>query len=94
MSSKMRDWADNYIQEAISQNVDSSIYYGVTTKAVSKEVREFNDALGKAEILVKTQRREAMGTTSNVTSFQQDILISFIKTKGVWKVDSAIWQER
>jgi len=94
MSAKMEDWANRFIKEEILKNADTDIYYGITTKAVSARVNRFDDDLGQAEILVSARRREAMGSLGNAASFQQDIIIGFIKENGVWRVDSAIWQER
>lgn len=94
MTSKMKEWADSYIAEAIARKSDSSIYYGITTRTVSAEIKKFSEEEGAAEILVKTQRREATGTTGNTASFPQDILVIFIKESGVWKVAGAYWQGR
>jgi hypothetical protein len=93
MSSKMLGWADGYIKKEMSKNADSSIYIGMTTKAASVKVKQFDDDLGKAEILVSTQRRMSTGTLSNMVSYQQDIEISFIKEREAWKVDSAEWED-
>ncbi len=94
MSAKMKNWADRFIEEETAKNSDSSIYYGVTTKAVSKQVNQFDDDLGRAEIVVGAQRREATGTISNATSFRQDVVISFVKENGAWMADNAVWQKR
>jgi len=91
MSNKMQVWADNFINEMKIKSGDSDIYYGVTTKAISQMSNKFDNGLGVAEILVKTQRRESTGTISNTTTIYQDILISFIKERGAWKVDKAYW---
>lgn len=92
MSSKMKDWADKYVEEAIARGGDSTIYYGITTKAIAAEIRQFDNDEGRAEIFVKTKRREATGATGNAASFYQDVLIAFVKESGAWKVNSAYWQ--
>lgn len=94
MSQKMVDWADTFIQSEISKKNSSSIYYGVTTKAVFENVKEFNANQGTASVLVSTQRKESTGTTNNSTRFAQDILLNFVRKNGAWKVDSAYWQDR
>ncbi len=94
MSLSLQAWADNYINQANSTKGNSNIYYGITTKAIASEVKNFDNDLGQAEILVKTQRREAASTTINASSFYQEITIKFIKEKGIWKVDQAFWQNR
>jgi hypothetical protein len=92
MSQKMSNWADNYVTEQ-KKSGTTAIYYGITTKSVSQEVKNFDEDSGVASILVSTRRREANGTTNNVSNiFNQSILINFIKENGIWKVDSASWQ--
>lgn len=93
MSKRMQDWADNYITQEISRN-NGSIYYSLVTKSVVADIKKVDDAAGRAEVLVKTQRREFIGSENNSSFFQQDILIAFIKDRKAWKVDSAFWQER
>ena len=94
MSARMKNWVDNYVKTARAKGGVSDIYYGITTKSMAQEVKLFDDDLGKAEILVKTQRREAMGTTANASTFYQNILVNFVKEKGMWKVDNAYWQDK
>jgi len=94
MSTKMQNWADSYISQARAKPAASAIYYGITTKAIASAVRQFSSETGQAEIFVKTQRREASGTTANATTFYQDIVIKFVRERGIWKVDSALWQKR
>ncbi len=91
MSESMQDWADSFIAE--NRGEYSGIYYGITTKAITKEVKSYNSALGKASILVQTQRKESTGNMGNEKVFYQDIVIDFIKEDGAWKVDSAVWQD-
>ena len=93
MSKKMQRWAENYVREQKEQAQAADIYYGITTKAVAGEVEEFDDDAGKAVILVRTRRREALGTTVNISNaYNQDALITFVKEDGAWKVDSAVWK--
>ena len=97
MTKRMQAWADNFVNEIRikdkSQVLGTDIYYGITTKSITEEIKEFDDNIGRAEILVKTQRRESTGTMSNASTIYQDILIIFVKEKGAWKVDKATWQE-
>ncbi len=90
MTRKMKNWAEKSIEE--SKNEYSDIYYGITTKAISSEVQEFDSEAGKAVVLVSTQRKESTGSMSNSSTYYQDILITYVKERDVWKVDSAYWQ--
>jgi len=91
MSAKMRDWADDFVAREKQKNAETAVYSGVTTKALYQEVKEFDEPGGRAEISVKTQRREITGDIE-AAAFYQDIAIKFVKEKGEWKVDSAEWQ--
>lgn len=90
MTREMKDWAEKSVQEAKSEYKD--IYYGITTNAISSEVQEFEPDAGRAVVLVNTQRKESTGSMSNSSTYYQDILITYLKERGVWKVDSAYWQ--
>ncbi|RLC38905.1 hypothetical protein DRH27_01075 [Candidatus Falkowbacteria bacterium] len=92
MSEEMKEWADSYVSGQRGRQIASDIYYGITTKAVGREIREYDDDAGQASVFVQTRRREATSSTSNTSKvFDQDIIIKFIKEKGAWKVDGANW---
>jgi len=94
MSSDMQNWANSYIEKNKKSNVASDVYYGLTTKALSTNVKNFDDERGEATILVETRRRETIGSTSNASKlFNQTILVTFVKENRAWRVDSAYWQE-
>ena len=94
MTAKMKDWAQNYIDQARAKKTDTSIYYGIVTKSILSEVKQFNGDAGQAEILVKTQRRESTGVSGNSTTFYQDIIIKYLREVGVWRVDGVYWQSK
>jgi hypothetical protein len=91
MTKDMKVWIDKFVADSIGKGV-SEIYYGITTKAVTAEIINFDDAAGKAEVLVNAIRSEATGATDNANSFNQDISVQFLKENGAWKVDKAVWQ--
>ena len=94
MTDNLKTWAENYINNARLKKGDASIYYGIVTKSVLSEVKQFDSDLGQAEILVKTQRRESAGVTGNSTTFYQDIIIKYRLEGSVWRVDGAYWQNK
>jgi len=94
MSEKMKAWADEYVTKQKNANT-SEVYFGITTKAVTQEVKSFDENAGAATILVKTRRREATNSISSVSNvYNQDITINLIKDGSAWKVDSAFWEKR
>jgi len=94
MTNTMKDWSENYINDARSRKTQTAIYYGIVTKAISSTVKQFDADTGLAEILVKTQRRESAGLAGNSSTFYQDIIIKYIREQGVWRVDGFYWQSR
>jgi len=94
MTAKMKGWAQDYISQARARKTDTSIYYGIVTKAILSQVEQFDEQAGQAEILVKTQRRESSGVSANGTTFYQDIVIKYLRENGVWRVDEATWQTK
>ena len=91
MAPKMQDWADDYVASLKKADKDSTTYYGITSTAISGDVKKFDDKAGSAEILVTTQRREVVGV-GEPKVFSQAVLIVFEKVKDEWKASSATWQ--
>lgn len=78
-------------QRFIDTSTAPEEYYGVTTRVITVDVQEENDAEGTATVLVTTQREEATGSTQNVEVRYQEILLTFVKEAASWKIDSATW---
>lgn len=93
MSNKMRNWSVTFVSQQRERLEDTSEYYGITTKAAAKEIKDYDEELGIAVILVHTRRREIM-SDSHSGVFDQDIEISFVKEREAWKVDSANWLDK
>ena len=92
MTQSMQKWADSFVADAKKNKNNAAGYFGVTTKAVSVKTDSFSEEQGKAEVTVSCQRREATGTSTNARIYYQDITVSFVKEKGVWKVNEAKWK--
>lgn len=94
MSARMKTWADSFVREKRNESKDNDIYYGITTRAIAKELIEYDEDVGRAVVKITTRRREASGTTANMEdAFTQEIIVNFVKQDGAWKVDSANWVE-
>lgn len=93
MTDNMKGWADRYVSELKTSPQQDVGYYGVSTKALTSEVLQFNEANGEAEILVTTQRRESTDTVENNGSYIQKIKITMVKSDGEWLVDKAYWEK-
>ena len=93
MSPAMKFWARNYIEQYSSQNRQTDIYYGITTKSVVVATQQFDEDAGTAEFTVKTQRQESTGVSANARAFQQSANVVMVKEGGVWKVEKVKWEE-
>lgn len=94
MTETMRAWADSYVTELRSSSEAADEYYGITTKAISSIVEQYNDAAGTASILITTQRRESAIQANEGDLFLQNIQIGLKRVAGEWLVDRAYWQPR
>lgn len=66
-------------------------YEGYETKVVSIDLESQNDT--EATVLVTTSRRHLVGSDS-VETYPQKIRITLVKQAGVWRVATAIWQDK
>ncbi len=93
MTVRMQTWTDDFIAKSKDNQGDTSVYFGVTTKAISTNIVSLNEESGQAEVMVRTQKREASGSmTENVRIYYQDLGLVFLKTADGWKVDEAVWK--
>ena len=93
MTKKMQDWADDFIAKSKAARGNTSVYFGVTTKAVSTNISELSEGDGRAKVTVKNQRREASGTMAdNVKIYYQELDLVFLKVGDEWKVNEATWK--
>ncbi|MDD3711594.1 MAG: hypothetical protein PHP37_03285 [Patescibacteria group bacterium] len=92
MTAKMKLWADEYVSDLKSEDLDQDKFYGIITKAlIEPEVLNFDLASSKVDLMVATQREETTDS-QNKRVFSQNIKISFVKENGEWLVDGAFWQ--
>ena len=77
-----------YIATAVSPKT----YYGVTTRVITVKVDAEDDTAGTAQVTLTTQREEAKGSVQSVTVKYQDLVLSFEKEGGEWKVSNAVWK--
>lgn len=74
---------------ASQEGKDNSVYYGVTTDAVSVRLEKLEEQ--KAVVFVSTRRKESReGSATN--AFSQTARIVLVKDSGEWLVDKFDWQ--
>ena len=91
MTEAMRDWVDEEVLDLQAKNRNKG-YYGIETKALTSDLKSFDDKAGQAEIAVVTERRESTATVGGGESFRQAITIRFAKVGGDWLIDGAYWE--
>lgn len=93
MTNNMKNWADNYVTGLKASNTNSSVYYGITTNALTNETKNFDDASGVAQIIVSTKRQENTEALVPSPAYVQKLDLDFKKVNGEWLVDRAYWEK-
>lgn len=88
MTSSLQAWAETYIRD--NTPADTSVYSGISTKALASEVVEFDTAAGRAEVNVQTQRTEA--TSEGTRTFNQVLNVELVKSGNEWLINSIQWR--
>ena len=91
MTPSMKSWAQTQIDNARSNPIPE-IYKGVSTRTINHTVSQIDLSEGVSEVMVETQRKEQVGTSTNFRTFNQNILVRLKKHNDVWLVDGAFWQ--
>ncbi len=73
-----------------AKSVDSALFYGVTTRVLTTEVVNSNNAGGLVQ--VKTQRAETFNRTDEPRLSYQTLTIRFLHVDNEWLVDGASWK--
>lgn len=94
MTASLEKATQTFVAAERAKHRDTSIYYGITARAVTVTVRSLDENKGTASFLVTTFRKETIGSNGNTTSFQQDVLIDMKKDGSAWKIDQATWQRK
>ncbi len=92
MTEKMWAETENFIEQNGTAPGSNSVYFGVTTKAISVNIVELDEGAGTAKITVGAQRREASGSMADSSAIKyEDLELVFQKVGGEWKVNEAKW---
>ncbi len=93
MTDALKSETERFVATERAKRRDTSVYYGLTTRAVSVTTQVFAEKASYASFLVATVRRESIGSTSNTRTYSQNALIEFRNIGGSWKVSKAAWQK-
>ena len=92
MTPAMQDWSKTYIDRLRSENPSTS-YYGISTYALSSQVISYDEKLGRARIMVVSQRKENSDDLSQEKLLVQNIAIDLVKLDERWFLSGAFWQK-
>ncbi|MBI4272453.1 hypothetical protein HY621_01220 [Candidatus Uhrbacteria bacterium] len=91
MTPSMKSWAQTQIDDSRSKPIPE-IYKGVSTRTMNHTISKVDLSEGVSEVMVETQRKEQVGTSTNFRTFNQNILVRLKTHNDVWLVDGAFWQ--
>jgi len=92
MTNNLKTKTQQFVHDMRYQNKDNSVYYGITTKVLKAEIKEFEPALNKSIFNVSTQKHEMFGVSVNAKIFYQSAQVELEKVGSVWQVNNLIWQ--
>jgi hypothetical protein len=94
MTDNMKDWSDKYVASLKASSTNQLAYYGITTNALTSEVKKFDDQNSVAQIVVTTKRQEDTATVSSGAAYVQKLDLDFKKVNSEWLVDRAYWEKK
>jgi hypothetical protein len=94
MTSSFSQSTQTFIAQEREKSRDTTIYYGITARAVSVGTRSLDESAGTASFAVSTFRKETIGSSSNAKTFREECVVDFRKDGGAWKVHAVEWQGR
>ncbi len=92
MTDNMAEWVDTYIVQLKAKDTGPG-YYGITTRAISADVKSFDDKAGTAQVTVLTERSESADTIGGGKAYAQNLDLTFKKVNGDWLADRAYWEK-
>lgn len=94
MTDRFRRQTEAFVAAERAKERDTSIYYGISTRAVSVLTERYEASQNVGIFTVQTQRKESIGSSGNTQTFQERLRILMRRQGTGWKVDEATWFER
>jgi hypothetical protein len=94
MAPALRSQQEQYVATERAKNNDTSLYHGISSEARIVKLDNFDSKAGAASVTVTLYRIEYTGSTSNSSSYVQDITLGFEKVDGSWKVAKINWGQK
>lgn len=93
MTKDFADWSKLYSANLKKNSPDFSSYYGISTRALTANIKKFDEEGKEAEIYVLTDRTETQGDLKS-ESRREGITLNFEKVGRDWLVDAAYWDKK
>jgi len=84
---------ERQIEKQRQSGVDTTVYYGVTSKTIKSELISLNESKTEAKIRLTMQKNESKRSMNNGKVFYQDVIVELRKEGGEWKLDGVEWQD-
>ena len=94
VTDSFNEWMSSYASKLRDNSPASSAYYGISTRALTVEVKSFDEEAGQATVNVITKRTESSAANGALDPYNQALLLEFIRDNGEWLVDAAYWEKR
>lgn len=94
MAPALRSQQEQFVAAERAKKNDTSLYHGMSSEARIVKLDNFDSKAGAASVTVALYRIEYTGSTSNASSFVQDITLGFEKVDGSWKVAKINWGQK
>jgi len=92
VTASFRQWVDKYVAEQ-KAGAKAGAYSGITTTALTTEVKNFDDSAGTAQIVITTRRAASTDKIGGGTPYTQKLDLNFLKVKDEWLIDQAYWEK-
>lgn len=94
MAPALRSQQEAFVASEKAKGGDTSLYHGYTSVPQVTTVKDFNENAGTADVTITLQRTETSGSSSESTTYFQDITLRFQRLNGAWKVGSIAWSAK
>ena len=93
MTDSLKEWVNStYIPKLKAELPSIDTYFAVNTRALSTDTVVLDEAGGKAELLINTQRQELGAGGEQTRIYYQTAKVAMVKVENEWKIDAVYWQ--
>ena len=90
MTPRMQPFIDDYIYNIRADHPYQDGYYGLTTKAATMAIEDFDINATSLNVLIGTRREESL-PTGDVKAYNQEVRVELQLLDDAWQVNSVYW---